>query len=1398
MKKILGLDLGTASIGWAVVNEAETSEEKSSIVKLGVRTISYDNFVSSEKKTESKTPELDFNSGKGISPNAGRTLKRSMRRNLQRYKLRREHLRKILKESGFIDEATILQEKGNATTFETYRLRAKAASEEISLSEFARVLLMINKKRGYKSSRKAKSKEEGSLIDGMEVAKELYNQNKTPGQFVHELYQSGKNYVPDFYRSDLQNEWKRIWDFQKQFYPEQMGDSVALELAGKNSKETMKICQKNFGVVGEKRTKKGVELKKENYEWRAKAVSSRLTLEQLTVVFQNINSQINASSGYLGAIGDRSKELRFNHLTVGQYQMEKLAENPNYSLKNQVFYRQDYLDEFEKIWKTQAQFHPELTDALKRKIQDEVIFYQRPLRSQKDLVGICELEGREIEIKGENEEKRRVHVGPKVCPKSMPLFQEFRIWQTLNNVELINKKTGTCESLSNEQRKCLFDELNCKENLSSSKLLKILFGKDAENFEINFDEIKGNSTQAKLFSAYQEIVKANGLGEEDFSKKDAKEIFKIVSEAFEKLRFNTDFLSWNSELPSPAFENQKLFQLWHLLYSFEGDGSLTGDEGLVKKIMDICGFSKESAKILAAVTFENDYGNLSAKAMKKILPWMKGGKKYSEACEAAGYRHSKRSLTREELNKKDYKNHLELLPKNSLRNPVVEKILNQMVNVVNAVVDAYGKPDEIRIELARELKKSAKERQEMAAQMDKANKEYDNYRKELKETFGIENPSRNDLIRYRLYKELEKNGCRTLYSNQEIKKERLFTKDYDIEHIIPQAKRFDDSFSNKTLELREVNLKKGNSTAFDFVSQEYGANALGQYQERIEHLFSKGVIGKAKRKNLLTTNDEIPEGFIERDLRDSQYIAKKAREMLEELVPFVVPTVGSITDRLREDWQLVDVMKELNWAKYDKQGLTETVVDKDGRRIGKIKDWTKRNDHRHHAMDALTIAFTKRSFIQYLNNLNARIPKSMWECVDLTEYDLSCINKSDVKKVVASIEAKELERDNKGHLRFKPPMPLGEFRAEAKRHLEETLISIKSRNKVVTRNVNKTKGKNQDQRKRRQETLTPRGQLHNETIYGSYCKENKDVKELKVGIKLTLDKIDAVCDSQYREALKKRLLEFNGDSKLAFTGKNALSKNPIFLDEAHTIQVPDTVQVKLFETVYTIRKAVDPDLNVDKVVDGQIQKILRDRLKEFGGDAKSAFSNLDQNPIWQNKEKGIAIKRVKIEEKSSSVISLHPKRDFVKPGNNHHVAIYQDADGNLQENVVSFYEATQRAVRGMPAVNRDYQKEKGWEFLFTMKINEMFVFPNEKTGFDPSKIDLLDPQNYAQISPNLFRVQKLSSKDYWFRHHQETTVNEDKELRDVTWKRITAINKLKGVVKVRINHIGQIVSVGEC
>ena len=121
MKKILGLDLGTNSIGWAVVNEAENDSELSSIIKVGVRV----NPLTVDELS-------NFEKGKSITTNAERTLKRGMRRNLQRYKLRREELIKILKEYGFINDETILSENGNRTTFETYRLRAKAVTDEIS------------------------------------------------------------------------------------------------------------------------------------------------------------------------------------------------------------------------------------------------------------------------------------------------------------------------------------------------------------------------------------------------------------------------------------------------------------------------------------------------------------------------------------------------------------------------------------------------------------------------------------------------------------------------------------------------------------------------------------------------------------------------------------------------------------------------------------------------------------------------------------------------------------------------------------------------------------------------------------------------------------------------------------------------------------------------------------------------------------------------------------------------------------------------------------------------------------------------------------------------------------------------------------------------------------------
>lgn len=245
---------------------------------------------------------------------------------------------------------------------------------------------------------------------------------------------------------------------------------------------------------------------------------------------------------------------------------------------------------------------------------------------------------------------------------------------------------------------------------------------------------------------------------------------------------------------------------------------------------------------------------------------------------------------------------------------------------------------------------------------------------------------------------------------------------------------------------------------------------------------------------------------------------------------------------------------------------------------------------------------------------------------------------------------------------------------------------------------------------------------------------------------------------------------------------------------------------------FTGRKPIDATLKIEKVIDKRIREILQARLDEFDGKAAKAFSNLDENPIWLNKEKGIAIKRVTVSGPANPV-PVRFKRDkdgkpiiddagktigadFVTPGNNHHIAIFRDSSGKLQEHPVSFLEATIAKSHGLDVIDRNYNKDEGWEFLFTLKQNEYFVFPNSETGFNPLDYDLTDPRNYAEISPNLYRVQKITTGDYYFRLHLETTVEDNKALKGITWKRVGP-SGLEGAVKVRIDNLGRIVAVGE-
>lgn len=1334
MKKILGLDLGSSSVGWAFINEDELY---SRIIGAGVRIVS----LSSDESN-------DFKKGKAISINKDRTLRRGARRGLQRFKQRREAILKIFKSIGFISKDFNYAEEGPNSTHLSYAIRAQSASEQVGKDEFVQVLLMLNKKRGYKSSRKGQDVVEDGLeigveFDGMDVAKHLYQNNMTPGQYALSIF-GNENNSPEFYASDLSNEIKRIVNFQLDKNPDLPKDLLDFVL-NKSRNATYYYFDKilGFSIAESKGSRE--EIKKQRLIWRVNALNEKIDTSILAFILGDLNDQINKASGYLGRISDNSKELLINNITVGQFQFNALNENPHASQRNIVFKRTDYLNEFERIWETQKKYYAELNEELKKEIRDLTIFYQRKLKSQKHLISFCEFESKH-----------------RVSPKSSPLFQLFRMWQNVNNISVIPESAIVFDE---DVKEAIVEILSFNGTLKDKELLQAL-GLDHKKYKLNYDKINGDQTRTNILKVLIQIWEKKGHSSKDLGfplkQKDAQLVLT-------DLGLPINLLDLNLNVEGNMFDKQPYFQLWHILYSLDDDALV------LKTLVSNFKFTQDQAKALLSVKLEANYCSLSAKALRKIIPHLMDGLEYSEACIIPYNTHSKSSLTTEQIEIRELKDKLDLVKKNSLRNPVVEKVLNQTINVVNAIIESekFGRPDEIRIEFARELRASNEQRSNMAKSQAEGTKKNEELRYKLQSEFKIPRVTKNDIIRYKLW---EETGGISLYTGKPIVGSDLFSGKYDIDHIIPQSRLFDDSYSNKVLCERSLNIEKGNNTAFSFLQQKFNKSDFEQFLLRVKELDKSGKIKKTKAIKLLLLNEHIPDDFISRQLNETQYISKKAKELLYNICKKVYTTTGSITDRLREDWGLIDVMKELNFEKYKLVGLTQEEVGKNGERLLKIKDWSKRNDHRHHAMDAIVIALTKPAYIQYLNNLNAN-------------------NNGNVQN---NLQYKYVERVD-GKMKFKSPMV--NIRKDFKEALQSILISHKAKNKVVTRNKNKIKSKDGIVF---QETLTPRGQLHKETIYGE--QKIYDATWVAIGAKMDERMINQVANKKQREALLARLIEFNFDAKKAFTGKNAIAKNPIYLDQQKKYILGEKVKLVSLVPEYTIRKNIGPDLDktkIEKVVDVGIKRKLLERLATFNGDPKKAFSNLEEQPIYLDKAQKIAIKTVKMFGVSNA-IALHSNdrencinipKDWVSSGNNHHVAIFEDENGDYHEEVVSFFTVVTRAI-SIPRLSIiQKQHENGWKFMFTMKSNEFFVFPS--IDFEPSEIDLADSKNYALISKYLFRVQKLASKNYYFRHHLETNVEDSKALMGLTWKSIRNCNALKGIIKVRINHLGQIVKVGE-
>ena len=1079
----------------------------------------------------------------------------------------------------------------------------------------------------------------------------------------------------------------------------------------------------------------------EIWQKRADAASQEITLEELGRVLLHINqkrgykhSRLNNSdskeTAYVQEVNSRYDVLKAEGLTVGQHFAAKLKENEqtsadgkkyyNYRIKEQVYPRHAYEEEVEKILEVQSRFHAEvLTPDVCKEIMN-AIFYQRDLKSCKDLVSFCEFESYTITKDG-----KEITIGPKVAPRTSPLAQLSSILETANNITISNRRNDELY-ITPEQRKAIADFLDNHEVMKLTDLYKILKIGRKDGWwagKAIGKGLKGNTTKCQIRKALSSLPK---------DQVDSLTSFELVVDEY----VDEETGEVRKRINNTLAEKQPLYRLWHMLYSIKDVDELSG--ALRHLGID----DEESIQKLCNLDFRTaGYANKSAKAIGRILPYLMEGMMYSEACEQAGFDHSRRVDPERTL-----LTSLPQIKKNELRQPVVEKILQQLVNIVNALLEKEGKIDEIRVELARELKQSKDERNEAFrrnSQNEKQNKKY----AERIEEYGL-TPTRNRIMKMKMWEESE---YTCMYCGQPVNvKEFLQGADVEREHIIPRGLLFDNSFTNQVCSCRRCNSQKGMRTAYDFIADDKGEQGLDAYIERINRLFDKKQISRSKFNRLLVSHKaylsrkargketeedkQLWESFIDRQLRQSQYIAKKSVEILQQVCKNVYTTSGSVTDFVRHQWGYDELLHDLNFERFKKAGLTAMVTQLHSGKeveVERIKDWTKRLDNRHHAVDALTIACTTQGMIQRLNALNAS-RDGMLEELKGREARLVDPERNMLEKWVYT----------QPHISY----------AQAKEEIDKIIISQRPNTRItvpgkryVTKNGKRTLAQTG--------IIVPRVALHAEFVYGRIMKQEAD------GITQT---------PQYVRKYKMGI----GAQGFLFNGKE------FYKEEVKKDEKTGLAKIVVTDKIKDV---------LDKVVDGGIRHRILERLNrdfEEGTDYRSNVAkalanlkNLDEDPIYSDDAKTRPIRTVRKYVSSTTMVAV--RRDdkgrpvaFVEPDGNHHVAFYKGEDGVITESIITQWQAVQRKLNHIPIIIDDpsqtwsevlkrndvpeellqtLPKDKS-TLLLSLQIGEAFIMGMEETDYQRA----VEEKNIKTLAEHLYFVQSLSSCDYRLRRHVES------------------------------------------
>lgn len=500
--------------------------------------------------------------------------------------------------------------------------------------------------------------------------------------------------------------------------------------------------------------------------------------------------------------------------------------------------------------------------------------------------------------------------------------------------------------------------------------------------------------------------------------------------------------------------------------------------------------------------------HLSAKSLRKLIPYLEKGMTYAEACKEV-YGEHKSSITK--------KNKLSLFDIELINNPVVRRAVSQTIRVINAVVREYGAPEVVRVELAREMGKPYDVRTQITKKQEANAKKNEELRQQIKKIKGAE-PTGQDIVKFKLFQE-QKGVC--LYSGQNLDITRLFEAGYvDVDHIVPYSISFDDSYTNKVLVRSPENRQKGNRIPADYFKSDPAR------WQRFETLVNTRVHNWKKKRNLLTQalSEEQKNGFKQRNLVDTQYIARVIYNLINDHLQFA------------------------ETGKYDKKRRTQAVngaiTAHVRKRLGIQK--IREDGDLHHAVDAAVVACVSPGMIQ-----------------KVTQYTKhrECIRKT--KEGYLDTETGELMTREAYDAKYSPrfPAPWERFRQELEARLSDNPAEEIARLHLATYDSEEEIKPVFVSRKPERKTT---GAAHEATIR-SAKKPGGSISK-KPLTSLSLNKKTGEIEKYYApesdrllyEALKKRLEEFDGNAKEAFA-------KPFYKPKRDGTRGPLVKKVKLYE-----------------------------------------------------------------------------------------------------------------------------------------------------------------------------------------------------------------------------------------